>query len=572
MPQHRVAPHLLLLVAVLASLALLPEAAAQPISIVVSTANEGQSLGDGCSLREAIINANNDNQSGSAECLAGSGPDLITFDSDYTIILASTLPALASNLIIDGTGHSITISGNTAVRVFLIQPGAVVMLSQLNIINGNAADYGGGIYNDGGTLALSNSTLSGNSADILGGGIQSNGTVTVSTSTFTGNSAPLGGGIQNSGTLTISTSTFSANSANSAGDSGGGIDSSGGSMLTINASTFNGNLADIGGGIANRGATVTISTSTFSANAASTGGGIFNDGTLTLSASTFSGNSADAIGGGIQNSGTLTLSSSTFSGNSGDEGGGIDSSGGSTLTISTSTFSGNSADFGGGIANRGATLTLSNSLIANSPSGGDCGNAGTMASNLNNLIEDGSCSPAVSGDPLLSPLGSYGGATQTFALLPGSPAIDAGDSASCAATPITNQDQRGVARTFGASCDIGAFESRGFSLGNLSGTPQSAAVTSAFATPLGLTVSSSFGEPVGPGGRVILTAPASGPSIAASTPITRTTSATGVVSQTVTANGLWGSYRVTASSRGASGAANFELTNRCILYVPLIRR
>jgi hypothetical protein len=209
----------------------------------------------------------------------------------------------------------------------------------------------------------------------------------------------------------------------------------------------------------------------------------------------------------------------------------------------------------------GAMLNLRNTIMANSPSGGDCSNSGTIATNLATLIEDGSCSPALSGDPLLSPLGSYGGSAQTVALLPGSPAIDAGDSTTCAAQPNNNQDQRGVVRPVGVRCDIGAFESQGFSLGSLSGTPQSAAINTAFATPLGLIVSSASGEPVGPGGRVILSAPASGPSITASSPFTQTTSASGAVSQIVTANGLVGSYSVTASSRGATGPAVFSLTN-----------
>ena len=67
-----------------------------------------------------------------------------------------------------------------------------------------------------------------------------------------------------------------------------------------------------------------------------------------------------------------------------------------------------------------------------------------------------------SADPKLSVLSNYGGLTQTFALLPGSPAIDAGDSATCAAAPVNSLDQRGVARP--SACDIGAFESRGFTL------------------------------------------------------------------------------------------------------------
>jgi hypothetical protein len=452
----------LLIAALLSGLALLMPPPALAAGIVVTTANEGIAPSDGCSLREAITNATAGNQSGSAECNAGSGNDIITFAGDYTITLASALPDLSTNLTIDGASHSISISGNNAVRVFWVNASGVVILSSLSIIDGNSPDLNGG------------------------------------------------GGIFNIGTLTISDSTVSGNSADSPG------------------------------------------------------GGIVNFlGTLTISNSTFSGNSTNSIGGGIQNSGTLTISNSTFSTNSStSSGGGIDGSGGTTLTISNSTFSGNSAPVGGGVANRGGTLHLRNSLIANSPSGGDCFNTGTLATNLNNLIEDGSCGAALSGDPLLSPQGSYGGATQTFALLPGSPTIDAG--AACSAA-----DQRGITRP--TSCDIGAFESRGFSLGSLSGTPQSAAIMSAFASPLGLTVSSSFGEPVGPGGQITFTAPSSGASVTFAPTSSASTDAGGAVSQPIIANGVVGSYSVTATSRGAASPVSFSLTNqRVLLYLPLI--
>jgi hypothetical protein len=58
-------------------------------------------------------------------------------------------------------------------------------------------------------------------------------------------------------------------------------------------------------------------------------------------------------------------------------------------------------------------------------------------------------------DPQLGSLGYYGGFTPTAPLLPGSPAIDAGDPRWCLAT-----DQRAYSRTSGASCDSGAFEFR----------------------------------------------------------------------------------------------------------------
>jgi hypothetical protein len=56
-------------------------------------------------------------------------------------------------------------------------------------------------------------------------------------------------------------------------------------------------------------------------------------------------------------------------------------------------------------------------------------------------------------DARLSPLGYYGGPTLTYALLPGSPARDAGDAA------VTGADQRGQPR-FSGSSDIGAFQTQ----------------------------------------------------------------------------------------------------------------
>ena len=71
----------------------------------------------------------------------------------------------------------------------------------------------------------------------------------------------------------------------------------------------------------------------------------------------------------------------------------------------------------------------------------------------------GNCSPALTGDPLLGPLADNGGPTPTFALLLGSPAINAVDAATCAdPATVNNLDQRGVTRPQGIACDIGAFE------------------------------------------------------------------------------------------------------------------
>ena len=77
--------------------------------------------------------------------------------------------------------------------------------------------HGGGIFNAGGTLTVSDSTFSGNSASADGGGIYSHGTLTVSNSTFSGNAAAAAGAAAAAsmalGTLTVSNSTFSDNTA-----------------------------------------------------------------------------------------------------------------------------------------------------------------------------------------------------------------------------------------------------------------------------------------------------------------------------------------------------------------------
>src|SRR5205085_9026534 len=59
-------------------------------------------------------------------------------------------------------------------------------------------------------------------------------------------------------------------------------------------------------------------------------------------------------------------------------------------------------------------------------------------------------------DAMLSPLGYYGGTTQTMPPKPGSPAIDAGSNALIASGVLT--DQRGGPRIAGAQVDIGSVE------------------------------------------------------------------------------------------------------------------
>lgn len=288
------------------------------------------------------------------------------------------------------------------------------------------------------------------------------------------------------------------------------------------------------------------------------GGGIVNYGALTLMNSTFLNNQAPHIfsfggyGGGIYNAGTLTVTNSIFLGNVShlSDGGGISNSG--TLTVTNSTFSNNGAyggsGTGSGISNDG-TATIRNSIIANSISGHNC--RGTFGG-ANNLANDTSCRSSFtnSSSILLGTLGNYGGSTQTIPLLPGSSAIKATN------TNCPQTDQRGITR--GTTCDIGAYESQGFTLTKTNGDNQSTLVNMAFTNLLALSVTSAYSEPVN-GGQVILTAPTSGASITATTPLTLTI-ASGAISQTVRANSTLGAYNITASATGAT-SVTFALTN-----------
>jgi hypothetical protein len=149
-------------------------------------------------------------------------------------------------------------------------------------------------------------------------------------------------------------------------------------------------------------------------------------------------------------------------------GGGICITGGSATLINL-TIASNRADGGTnganglptGMAQGGAlfttnsTVTLRNSILANSANGFDVWGAVIDAGY--NLCSDGTAGFSGPGslnhvDPLLSALSQNGGPTPTMALLAGSPARDAIPSG----FPPT--DQRGVTRPQGPAADIGAFE------------------------------------------------------------------------------------------------------------------
>ena len=232
--------------------------------------------------------------------------------------------------------------------------------------------------------------------------------------------------------------------------------------VAISGLTIRNAQGGFGGGILNgSGATLTITNSTISGNTAAFGGGIFNSGPLTIANTTVTGNTASE-GGGIYSNGSLTIINSTISGNTvNSDGGGIFNIG--TVAITNSTLSSNSASFGGGIFTIG-TVEIGDSVLKAGASGVNIANDGGTVTSLgyNLSSDDGSgflTGPGdqINTDPLLGPLQDNGGPTFTHALLPDSPAIDAGDP-NFTPPPFFDQRGPGFDRVVNGRIDIGSFE------------------------------------------------------------------------------------------------------------------
>jgi hypothetical protein len=169
-----------------------------------------------------------------------------------------------------------------------------------------------------------------------------------------------------------------------------------------------------------------------------------------------------------------TISGNTAGGVPGAGGGIYDQTGGGHIFIVNSTIANNtSVGAGGGVRiEPNGEGTFSNTIVAGNNSNGTLEEdaSGIVMSNGTNLIGSTSgssgwiASDLLNVNPLLAPLGNNGGSTFTHALLPGSPAVNAGNN-SLAIDPLTMlplmQDQRGRSRFVGGknpTVDIGAYE------------------------------------------------------------------------------------------------------------------
>jgi CSLREA domain-containing protein len=372
---------------------------------VTKTADTADGVCDAdCSLREAVVAAN-----------ATVDNDIIAFtslfNSPQTITLSGTDIIITNNgtLLINGPGaNNLTVRGNAVSRVFTNNTGSNATISNLRVSGGNgsstvASGRGGGIYNTAATLTLNNLVID-------------------------GNSGANGGALSNAGSSTMNVVNC-AIFANSTTGSGGAFQNfSGNNFLNISNSSIYGNTSGsntVGGGAIQANGNVTIVNSTFANNRANTGSGgaIYYNGTvLNVTNSTFAGNTSTLNGGGIHATViTTNIRNTIISGNSGT----------AASPDATGTFN-----------------SLGNNIIGNVGVSN-----GWIAADLQNT------------NPILSPLGFYGGNGLSYALLSSSPALNAGQNCVTDLTCATNNpasalttDQRGAVRPTNLTVDIGAFE------------------------------------------------------------------------------------------------------------------
>ncbi len=463
-----------------------------------------------CTLRAAVQEGN-----------FHAGPHVITLPAG---IYALTIPPGSGALSATGDlniREGVTINGATAAttiidgngldRVFWVDAGGLT-LNDVTVQNGNPAggpggciaifglnltlarvvvkscrtgSAGGGIFVSGpSTVTLTDTTISQNvgTGGNGGGGIYLAYSVTAALTrvTISGNSADVAAGIRVLGsadfpsTVTLTDSVVTQNVVTSSAASGGGVSLEGAVTGTLNHVTVSDNSGNFGAGIFVFGIsalTVADSAIVQNTNPTGSGGGIYaQTSPVTIRRTTISGNSANRGGGIAQAGDKLTLSNTTISGNTATDSGGAvyrtPNIIGSELTLINATIASNSSAVAAAVDSNDA-ISVKNSIIANSTGAAptNCSTEILMNDLGNNLEFPGtSCGFALASDrradPLLDTLANNGGLTRTMALIPGSPAIDTGDDAACAATPVSGQDQRGVSRSTGAGahCDMGAYE------------------------------------------------------------------------------------------------------------------
>ncbi len=346
---------------------------------------------------------------------------------------------LLVNDIVSAHLHDSTIQGNQANGHgggvgFLSSNYDKFVMQGGQITNNTAGNSGGGFFGAG---RLTGTRVNENDAANLGGGLYTLGTLFLEEMQVHNNTAVSGGGMGGGTVIGSKLHIFS----NQASHYGGG---SFVSYFMLQDSQITDNSAGIaGGGMYAQNDIFTSSAAQLERvlltnNISADGGAIWTDRRLALGNVTISDNAALADGAGLHIAVTGIVTATNI-----------------TLAMNTPGID----------LYKMGQLTLQNSIISN-PGQNNCltsVNYPEINSLGNNLSDDDSClglnQPTdIIADALLAPLANNGGNTRTHALLPGSPAFDAGSATACAGPLVNGVDQRGVPRPLGAACDMGAHE------------------------------------------------------------------------------------------------------------------
>ncbi|MEZ5056032.1 MAG: choice-of-anchor Q domain-containing protein [Saprospiraceae bacterium] len=455
-------------------------------------------VGGTLTLDNIFIEGNTANRAGGGlEDVSGNATVVTLTEVSLTSNNAGTNPGNGGGVHISGDGN-IEITGGIVSNNMAIEGGGLwnnigsMMVSDVyfeaNIANGNDPDQGGGaIYNNGGALAVdSASYFTANVAAGIsgsGGAIFNNtdGTVDIRNTTFVSNeSNRAGGAIEDASgvimALQIDSCLFELNDAGDNPGNGGAIHMTGMGDISVSNSYFDSNIAGgTGGALWNGAGVMTVEATGIIDNVAGTGaGGIYNTtGEVNVMNSTISRNmvsTVSGIGGGITNlpDGTVTVTSSTISENTSFKSGGAIYNEG-TLEVMNSTLYNNQSDtLSGGIMQVGSTasINLTGSIVAGNSSASGFGDAdleGSVMGGGYNLIGIdhlnlfGSNNTNITGT-LNSPVDPMLDTLTNNGGFTRTHSIICGSPAYNAGDPNDNSpDQRGLA-VFGMRRDIGSFE------------------------------------------------------------------------------------------------------------------
>lgn len=432
--------HRILCLAAAAALSPLSSAA---VTITVTSDSGASNVAGDCVLRDAITYANTGVPTGGCGAITNApqdpspgsihtavDPKVIELPAASTITLSAIddfnhgtgLPAITFPLTIHGNGSTIRRSPDSPCELDgLGTPGEIALL-----------------YNDS-ILELDQLTFEGGCADNANGALGH------------------GGAIANTAQLVLVDVNFSGNQARF---SGGALYSS---------------------GYGNGAGSVVALRAAFAGNAARDGGAVYLEGSSARLAGTqvlFRQNSANQyFSGGALSAGfgtSVELVDATFAQNSAGSASAVQADG--IVTMSFVTIAENTTVSGSGAALQvGATgplqqLTLRNTLLSGNAGGiGNCQfGVGGVVDAVANLSSDATCTGfgLQSVDARLGAFEDHGGSAATYALLPGSPAVDAVTACTDTHDEPVNFDQRGMPRPQGAACDIGAFELQDELFGN----------------------------------------------------------------------------------------------------------